>query len=119
MEKIYIYTMKRKDLRIPAIDKSLNKTFAIAAKNQGQTRAAFLRPQIRAIVESYPEHLKTEKKIETGELQISGIPDGVLAQLKTIAKNMGVCETQLLRIKLFELSNELPDWLKANPDSID
>jgi hypothetical protein len=110
--------MNRKDIRIPAIDKSLNDVFKTAAKNKGQTRAAFLRPLIREIVESYPETLKTKRNISNGELHISGIPDDVLAELKIISENLGVSETQLLRIKLFELSNQLPDWLKVNPDSL-
>jgi hypothetical protein len=108
--------MKRKDLRIPALDESLNEVFATAAKNKGQTRGAFLRPQIRQIVESYPEHLKERREITTSELRISGIPNDVLDQLKIIAENLGVSETQLLRIKLFELSTTFPDWLKINPE---
>jgi len=117
--KKYIFAnMERKPIRIRDIDKEINETLSTAAKNKGQTRAAFLRPVIREIVESYPEHLKEKREIDTCELCISGIPNNVLDQLKTIAENLGVSETQLLRIKLFELSNGLPDWMKVDPDSI-
>jgi len=119
MEKIYICKMKRKEIRIPAIDETLNEVFTTAARNKGQTRAAFLRPQIRQIVQSYPEHLKERREICTAELRISGIPNDVLNELKIIAENLGVSETQLLRIKLFELSTTFPDWMKINPESIE
>lgn len=110
--------MERKPIRIRDIDKNINETLSTAAKNKGQTRAAFLRPLIREIVESYPDELKQKRTIQTCELCISGIPQNVLMELQVIAENLGVSETQLLRIKLFEYSNELPDWMKINPDSI-
>lgn len=110
--------MERKSIRIRDIDKTINETLSIASKNKGQTRAAFLRPLIREIVESYPDELKEKRTIQTCELCISGISANVLSDLETIAANLGVSETQLLRLKLFELSNDLPDWMKINPDSL-
>lgn len=111
--------MERKPIRIRDINKEINETLSMAAKNKGQTRAGFLRPVIRGIVESYPDELKKQKAIDTCELHIAGIPPGVLQDLKTIAANLGVSETQLLKIKFFELSNQLPDWMKIDPDSLD
>jgi len=110
---------ERKPIRIRDINKEINETLSMAAKNKGQTRAGFLRPVIREIVESYPDDLKIKKEIETCELHIAGIPPGVLKDLKIIAENLGVSETQLLKIKFFELSNQLPDWMKVDPDAID
>ena len=100
------------------MDKSINDVFTTAAKNIGQTRAAFLRPRIREIVQSYPDNLKTKRNIKTAELQISGIPKNILDELEIIAENFGVSVPQLLRIKLNDLSTELPDWMKVNPDSL-
>ena len=109
--------MGRSDLRIPAIPCDVKETLRIAAKNKGETRAAFLRPKVREILDAYPDEMKQPKKnVEISELGISGVSDDVINQLTNIADHLGVSPTQLIRIKLIQLSKEIPEWMKSETD---
>lgn len=109
--------MSRSELRITAISCDVKETLSNAAKNRGETRAAFLRPKVREMVEAYPEEMKQPKKdVGFSELGISGVSDDVIEQLENIADHLGISSTQLIRIKLIQLSKEIPDWMKVEPD---
>ena len=106
--------MKRDCLRIYGISYKNYETLKVIAKNSGVNRSVLLRSKIRMIVDSF-ENIEPEDKFHN-ELRITGIPQDVKDKLKTISKNLGVSESQLIRLKFDSIIESFPDKLKINLD---
>lgn len=109
--------MKDNLLRVTGVLSETNKMLTLISKNSGKTKSELLRPILRKIVSEYPDDLKQKKDAESKEeLQITGVAESVLTDLKTIAQNLGITPAQLVRTKLNDIIKEAPGYLKIKDD---
>ena len=106
--------MEIDNLRIYGISAKHYETLKVISKNSGVNRSVLMRSKIRMIVDSF-EGIETEDEFHK-ELRITGVPKDVKDRLKVICKNLGVSESQLIRLKFDSIIESFPDKLKINLD---
>lgn len=106
--------MEIDDLRIYGISTKHYEALKVISKNSGVNRSVLMRAKIRMIVDSF-EDVENSNEFHK-ELRITGIPKDVKDKLKVICKNLGVSESQLMRLKFDSIIESFPDKLKINLD---
>jgi len=101
--------MEITEIRIKGVPLDTFAKIEASGKDRGEFMCDLLRPRLRKLIESYPAELKIPaKEQETKEIRIPGVSKNLDNQLQTIADNLGVSATQLLRIGLKEIADNLP-----------
>jgi len=83
------------------------------ADNMGVTMTDLLRPEVRNIVDSYPEYLKrkpSQKKCK--HCAIYGVPTKVIDELFNIADNLDISYAAILKIGFTKLEQGFPEKMK-------
>ena len=97
--------MEIDEIRIRKVPAETSGKIKVVSGQRGQTICEFLRPQIRGVVDSFPDELKQPREeTDTAEIRISGISPSLSRDLENIAGNFGITTDQLLRIKMHEIA---------------
>lgn len=109
--------MERKNFRISQIPSSVRDQLKTIAKNSNYTMSGLMRPKIRELIDSFPEHLKTPND-NTGkvDMKITGVQDSLISELDVISKNLGVTSNDLLRLKINQVIENTPKNLRVKWD---
>lgn len=101
--------MDIQEIRIKGVPIETFKKIEACGKFRGEFICDLLRPRLRKAIESFSEDLKSPaKEDETKEIRVPGVSKELTDQLETIADNLGVSPTQLLRIELKKIADNLP-----------
>ena len=115
--------MDRSDYKIFKIKKTpLNLVSVIdnIAMNQEMKRSAFLREQLRVIVNAYPNwmHTAPEKNAEKIEFHIQNLHPDIKMKISAICKNMGVSQNNFIKMELQKILNTYPEDMKRPPQKL-
>ena len=108
--------MERRKLNISRVPRNTRDQIKLIANNSNMNMSEFMRPKIREIINSFPEHLKICQNSENCHMEITGIPIDLVNDLSTIAKNLGVSNSDILCLHLDKIVNETPTNLKTKWD---
>lgn len=103
---------------ISSVDEEIKTKLRNLARNSDQSTSLFMRKTIREITEKY-KHLDFEKpnKNKKSEISINGISKEVKKSLQNITDNMGVTDSELIRMEIFRIIEQAsPDRLRYFQD---
>jgi len=85
----------------------------IISENQYEKRAHMIRKFLRVITEQYPNEMKTEPvNNDRKRLLLNHVNPKVKKELENIAAHLGVGMTDLIKMDLKRMIDQLPDNLK-------
>ena len=96
-------------------DKLLDPIDNIVA-NLGVTRSQFLRQQLRIICAAYPDDMKLNpEKPAKHAIGLENLDPDLKNQIEIIAKNIGVTQSNFIKMELQKIVNVYPESMKKPP----
>lgn len=102
-----------RELWITNIKKEMRDDLDGCSDYRGISITEFLAPLITDIVNSYPDHLKEDKKCEkAGYIRVRGISAKTKRQLHNIAEHIGVDKADIIKLGIAGKMEAQPDYMK-------
>lgn len=86
-------------------------------KNMGVTRSHFLRMQLRIIVDSYPDEMKSTDPNQNDKnmVNLTNLSPEIKRKIKVISGNIGISQSAFIKMELQKIVNTYPDDMKKPP----